>query len=160
MLKKIFKTLLIIVLLPFLCIALIITNSLIQRFVFNKESPYVNPETYIQYGITIPNESENVFNCSKAVSFNEVQGVAEFRLNENCDLSVFESYELTDKYDESIDSFFDDLFEHYDDPKVEAKFQEYLDYYKTHDAYVKKGYVLTYCLYYPEDSKVIILFCQ
>ena len=33
-----------------------------------------------------------------------------------------------------------------------------LDYIRIHDEYVQRGKVNSYSLYYPEDSKVIILF--
>ena len=160
--KKILKVL-IIIFLPFLLSACLIATPRIYFLLNNNPntpSAYENPKTFLDFGVELPLESESIFHCSKAVSFNEVQGVAEFKINSNCDLSCFENYELTNKYNQDIERFFDELFTYYKDMEKRSKFREYLQYYRTHEAYVLKGYVHTYSLYYPEDNKVIILFCQ
>lgn len=126
---------------------------------------YKNPETYKKYNIDIPTESKYVDHWMDIVSFNEAQGLAEFRIDEECDLTCFQTYEFTHKYDEGIEIFFDELFTYYGrgNKNIEETreiFQEYLDYIRIHDAYVQRGKVNSYSLYYPEDSKVIILFLQ
>lgn len=127
---------------------------------------YKNPETYnIKYKVTIPKESKYVNHWEYMIFYTESQGIAEFRIDEECDLTCFQTYEFTHKYDEGMEIFINDLIDIINrkfknqDEEIEI-FQEYLDYIRTHDAYVQRGKVISYGLYYPDDNKVIILFLQ